>query len=233
MTRSQISGWIFTRADDDHLSIRRSWVPFLLGCVLALASFTAGVLWLATNIADPPTAYVGGSRATPPRPVPWAQQTRSQRLQGMACVGIPAGGLVLFGIGYVIFGSEDQRKPFVFDRAAGTIHRGRVQLCKWCDVQRVRVVTAGGGPAVPRGNSIRWGVGRGGDGGNLSPRTGVFLRLTAAPWSIAIDGFSRETRAWPLATALAEFLRVEAVDEPIFPRRPRKPDPPGFPVIPR
>ncbi|HEY7118078.1 MAG TPA: hypothetical protein VH475_15930 [Tepidisphaeraceae bacterium] len=46
---------------------------------MALASFTAGVLWIANTIADP-TIYVGGSRARVGRPVRWEQQTWGQRL---------------------------------------------------------------------------------------------------------------------------------------------------------
>jgi hypothetical protein len=196
-----------TKESDDRLSIRRSWLPYCGGCVLALASFAAGVAWIARLINDP-VVYVGGSRATPGRPVPWSQQSWGQHLLLIGCAGAPGGLLMLLAVSYVIYGAEDQRKPFVFDRGAGEIRREGVKLCKIGDVLRVRIVHARGG-------------------------TGVFLRLSAAPWSVQLDGFSRLTAAEAFAASIAGFLRVEAVHDPIvLPWLGGKHNPPGFPVLP-
>lgn len=219
MTIEKISGRIVTRTGEDRLTIRRSWWPFAGGCVLALASVIAGILWIANALVDP-VVYVGGSRARAGTPIHWAQQSWPQRLGVIACMGLPSGMLILLPLAYVIFGSEDQRHPFIFDRAAaGAITRNGIELAKTTDIQAIRVVHAPGGSTGPKGR--------------LPPRTGVFLRLANPPRSIELDCFSRETSAWRFANTLANFLHVPTVDDPIIlpNRRPRR-DPPGFPVIP-
>ena len=161
---------------------------------------------------------MGGSRGRAGRPVHWGQQSWGQRLGVIACSGLPGGTLMLLPVAYVLFGSEDQRKPFVFDRTAGTIGRGGAELCKTNDVRAVRIVNAPGGPTGPKGR--------------LGERTGVFLRLDNPPRSIELDWFSREKSAQHYAAALAEFLGVQTVDDPIIVPRPPRREPPGFPVIP-
>ena len=204
-----ISGRVFEESGG-RLTYRASWWWYIGGCCLALMVAGAGALIVARYLGDP-NVYEGGSRhrgrpVVPGRAVDPAHQTFWQKTRYYGGVVAIGGLCTLLPLAYVCFGSEEQRKPVTIDREADRISRGGKVICRASAVVAIRLVTARSG-------------------------TGVFARLKEPPWSTELDYFGRFGPAEAFAGRISTFLGVGLYDDPIVPRKPRKPGGRGFPVV--
>ena len=196
MTR--ISGYLFNRDGDRWLRYRKSWWSYAAGCVVAVAIFLTSLLFLLHLLSDR-TIYVGGGRGRRGTPVAPANQTWSQFAESTVCMCAGVSPALLLPIAYVVFGSEEQRKPFVFDRQRNQVTYGGKKLCSVSQITVIRLVETPVGRSRPR----------------LSRRTGIFARLNGAPWSIELGCFSRFHTAQRFAEQISGFLNVALHVDPI------------------
>jgi len=196
----RIAGYLFHRDDNHLLSYRKAWRSYAVGCVIAAAVFLAVLLIL--SIRDR-TFYVGGTRHSRGTPVAPADQTWWQFTQATVFPCVFFLPWLLVPVAYVIWGSDEQRNPFIFNRQRDRVSYGSKELCNLSAIVAIRLVEAPGG-------------------GKTGRRTGIFATLNGPPWSIELGCFTRFRAAQRFAEEISGFLNVELSDNPIVLRRKRE-----------
>jgi hypothetical protein len=194
-TERRIAGYLFHRDGDRLLTYRKSWRSYAVGCVIAATVFLAILIFILFWLRSDHTFYIGGGRHLRGRPVAPADQTRWQFTQATVLPCVFYSVWLIPTAAYVIWGSEEQRNPFTFDRQRNRVSYGRKELCNLSAIIAIRLVEARSG-------------------------TGIFARLNGSPWSIELGCFSGFDTAQRFAEEISCFLNVGLYDDPIA-RRPK------------